>query len=181
MATIKQGRQKTPILDTIKASIIKSVLLNYYKRERNYHIVCTETYVSDGCLADVVAINKNEIIEIEIKTNNSDLQKDKKKRKHQPYKTHPQQVFTPNKFYFCVPIGLIEKAKEVAESINPKYGILSYNNKEFSLDSKIIIIKRAKKIKKNKCPKLEDYAIKRAVSELVYIHRDRYKKHLKYK
>ncbi len=74
---------------------------------------------------DVLGANDSEVVEIETKISKSDLQADGLKHKHKLYNC--ESNWTPNRVYFLVPENLEDAALQVAESINPRYGVMVAN------------------------------------------------------
>ena len=110
---------------------LKTALLYYYRFKRGYLCV-DECYSTYGQIADVLVDSGKSIHEIEIKTNKSDLNQEKKKAKHKSNNTR----YTINKFSLCVPTELIESAKKWIEEVNPKYGLIEFDThryKEYKL------------------------------------------------
>jgi hypothetical protein len=147
---------------------IKAALLNYYTFKRSAILVCTELY--DGCyIADVVVLAKNnEVIEIEIKISKADIKHELSKgqnktnwkilsdgsserlpdihiNKHDILNVKSE---TPNKYYFCVPKELVEFTIEFANKLNPKYGVISFDDNRYILES-LSIVKKAYSLHKN--------------------------------
>lgn len=135
----------------IDSNIIKAALLHYFRYKRNQ--ICATEYSYRSM--DFATITKKGLLkEVEVKISLSDLRADKKKRKHHFYKEitsyYKKGLIYPNYFYFCVPTNLIEKAKEVIEEMNNKYGLIEYieayhTNANFLAD-RISIIKQAKEL-----------------------------------
>ncbi len=122
---IKQEQQRSM---KITAFELKLAILEYY-RFRNQCVTVDEF---NG--ADVIADTGREIIEIEVKVSKSDLVngEQRKQRKHALYRLGRSWARChPNKFMFCVPIALIETAKEVIAELNPKYGIIAFDTEQF--------------------------------------------------
>lgn len=103
----------------ISADIIKATVSMTY-RDKQY-LTCTEfRFHAGGHLKDVFAVKKDEMIEIEVKINKSDLLNDRKKQKH-------KLPCTINKFYFAVPGFLVDEAVKLTEKINPSYGVICWD------------------------------------------------------
>ena len=121
MAFIKKdGTEMLNIDYPISVNIMKATVSMAY-RDKQY-LTCTEFRFSHwkGHLKDVLAVKPDELIELEIKTNKSDLLGDSKKKKH-------RKPPTVNKFYYVVPKILVEEAKKFTEMLNPSYGVICYN------------------------------------------------------
>ncbi len=143
----------------ITSTHIKYAVMQYFRFKRQW-LCATE------CLnKDVIAINKKEVIEVEIKISKSDLWNgEAKKWIHNRY-NNPENFnkwMLPNRYYICIPDYLLEEAKKWIKKINNKYGILLYQQNEFN---KIHTIKTAKTIHKNINPNFSDCIMKRVCSE----------------
>ena len=128
---------------------IKSTLLSYYKFFMHALLVGTEIETNKG-IADIIVLCRKSsyIYEIEIKISVSDLKNELKKDKHKfPYKT---KMFDsgPNKYYFCVPTNILEETIQLANELNPKYGVLEYKPSLHYKD-RINIIKQASLLHKD--------------------------------
>jgi hypothetical protein len=105
-------------METALTKEIKQELLLYYRYERSMYAV-------QECLAkDVLVCDKdfNRFTEFEIKVSASDLKAELKKDKHQ--KTGFQR---PTYFYIVVPSKLRDEAVDIANQLNPKYGVMLYD------------------------------------------------------
>lgn len=107
---------------------LKTSLLYYFRFKRGYLCV-TECY--SGCRekADILIDTGKAIYEIEIKTNKADLYKEKKKKKH---KLDPLKELGANKFYLCVPTSLVEFTKKWIKDVNPKYGLIEFDEQFYN-------------------------------------------------
>lgn len=98
----------------------------------------------------MIVLKDKIVTEIEIKVTYADLKNELNKiktrydiEKHYiNYTKHdiianPNYPF-PNKFYFCVPTELIEKALHFANKLNPLYGVIEFTNKRIKHSIKII-------------------------------------------
>jgi hypothetical protein len=124
---------------------IQAALLNYYTFERQAKLVCTELYTTLNSIGDIVVLTKdNMIIEVEIKISVQDLKNEllkgretydwdenNNKANHKIINKHSlmnNNVYTsPNKYYFCVPKSILEETIKFATKLNPKYGVLCFN------------------------------------------------------
>ncbi len=150
---------------------LKTALLYYYRFKRGY-LCSDEVYSTYGQIADVLVDTGKTIYEIEIKTNKSDLYKEKKKAKHKPDNTR----YTVNKFSLCVPTELIPFAKKWIEEVNPKYGLIEFNTQYYTerkarynitqWDKCLRVIKSATKLHKEYNVRLRNNIIKRIPSAL---------------
>lgn len=141
--------KKTRTRSNINSDYIKLCLMAYYKFINKYIYVCTEAINH----ADVIAVNKSKLVEIEIKTSKSDLKADFKKPKHRLYLNAETNVKTkltriiPNEYYFCTTKELQEDALKLIEEYNNKYGLLICNTYGF-IGENIQVIKKAKSLHK---------------------------------
>ncbi len=113
-------------MSNISSLHLKTALLYYYRFKRGY--LCSDEVYS-GCRekADILIDTKKAIYEIEIKTNKSDLYKEKKKKKHKV------DFFRgANKFYLCVPSDLIPFTQKWIQEVNPKYGLIEFNTQYYT-------------------------------------------------
>jgi hypothetical protein len=128
---------------------ITTAVLDHFIYDDCYAI--TELWDGFG-IADVIAIHKNTVIEIEIKTSLNNLYDELKKTKpgfmHDKFVSYTKHdVFSdpafpfPNKYYFCVPSSILKSTLKFANELNKNYGVLEYNDK-------ISIIRPAKLIHK---------------------------------
>lgn len=109
----------------ITAFELKLALLEYYRFGRQW------ITVDEFNGADVIVDTGSETIEIEVKLCKSDLTNGErnKRLKHLAYKAGRQyRRCHPNKYLFCVPVELIEVAKQMVVELNPKYGIIAFND-----------------------------------------------------
>lgn len=112
----------------VTAFDLKLALLDYFRFERQW--VCIDEFRH----GDVVADTGEYIIEVETKISKGDLvnKEGYKTRKHHSYGIgHPFRQLWPNKFYFCVPESLVKSAMEMCLKLNPKYGIIAFNQHVF--------------------------------------------------
>ena len=165
-------------MDKITSRHIKLALLEYFRYRRQF-IVSTEVFTAGG-IGDIVAHNDKTYIEVEIKISKSDLYNELRNKKHKHnfcFKEYDNGHYrVPNKFYFCVPIDLVDKAKSLIKKLNPKYGLMVYLGDSYHSISAISVIKPAGYIHKNSVPEIVKYKIlKRLSSEVIGF----YKKELK--
>lgn len=154
----------------IDSTKIKYALLQHFGFKKGYY-VCTELSYAAG-IADVFCINKhiekNDIIDIEIKISKADFLNDFKHKefKHAMFKNMIERnVYInnyPNRFYFCVPDYLTEFVEMyLKENKLDYYGLIEYkevftniHNKDKELvsildeDSLLRVVKPAKKFTK---------------------------------
>lgn len=121
----------------ITAAKIKAALIWYYRFRRN--CVCADEVTFNNGLSDVVIDNGKAALEIEVKISRNDLcVAEFKKAKYAtdpggpswPNYTNqcPPALIKPNRFYFCVPETLCEDALEVIQKVNPKIGLIIYQD-----------------------------------------------------
>jgi hypothetical protein len=118
----------------INSEQIKTVLMYYYRFNRQY-IACDEVASFGREIADVLIDTGKYFIEIEIKTNKADLCQEKKKIKHSKSldakTTLIERSKYSNKYYLCVPEDLKDYALNWIQEINPKYGLIVFNERYF--------------------------------------------------
>ena len=149
MAVVK----RTNKTKSINSNYIKLSLLAYYRYVNKFIYVCTEAIN----YADVIALKKDKLVEIEVKVSKSDLKADFHKPKHRLYlnaetniKTKPTRII-PNEFYFCTTRQLQEDALQLIKEYNNNYGLMICDNIGFIGDN-IKVIKKAKPLH-NQIPK----------------------------
>lgn len=146
----------------MNANVLKTALLYNFGFKKNT-ICCTELCYQYGN-ADVFSIPKSfspklDTIEIEIKTTKNDLMNEFKidNKKHIKYNAFSvgESLYTPTKFYICVPENLVEFCKQKLLENNRDYvGIILYKpkflhsskGKYISLEDSVSIIKKAKRL-----------------------------------
>lgn len=107
---------------------LKLALLEYYR----FGSQCVS--VDEFLGADVIADTGREVIEVEVKISKHDLTHGEryKRLKHGAYRRGSSyHRCHPNKFLFCVPMDLVETAKEVVAELNPCYGIMGFDTEAF--------------------------------------------------
>lgn len=161
------------------ADIIKLELLKYFRFERQYNFICTEGIN----LADVNAYNGKSLVEVEIKISKADFKKEFETKlklknrlkiyKHRKY-SEPKQYLKhgyiiPNRFYLCVPVELVEWAKEYLQDKNKKYGLLAYDLAHYTGRTHIINIKPAQSLHSEEQDKIKIALSmsRRTVNELI--------------
>lgn len=155
-------------MSEISSNIIKTALLAYLRfKNRNY--VSTETSVFHGFIADILAYNMDSeyITEIEVKCNFSDLKNEitNKEYKHKHIYENSKYIFKPNKFYFCIPIELKDKALNFIKEVNNNYGLIAFERKKLPKNS-VHIVKNAKLLHKEKSKDLLKLLMLRTTSDL---------------
>ena len=116
------------------AENIKALLMRYWRIDRGYLCSCE---VSSLGVADVLADNGKEAVEIEVKVDKYDLLNDAKKSKHEWFnKDGPEHLYYkgPNRFYFCVTANLREPAERLIGEINPLYGLILYRDGHLEIE-----------------------------------------------
>lgn len=108
----------------MNAEYVKAQLMFYWVK-RGYLCTC-EVGVGLG-VADVLADNLKETVEIEVKVNKYDLLKDQNKSKHKWYLTE-NKTNKPNRFYYCVPKSMKEIALDLIKSLDNRYGLITFND-----------------------------------------------------
>lgn len=157
---------------------LKTALLYYYRFKRQY-IVVDECYSNFNEIADILVDTGKNIYEIEIKLSKSDLNQEKRKKKHQEYEEgwkKSQKIKGANKFYICVPTELIPYAEKWIQEINPKYGLIEFNTQYYierkarynitEWDKCLRFIKKASRIHSGYNKKLRRNIIERLPSAL---------------
>lgn len=127
MAIIKKLKDDDILSISVRISdTIKLDLMKFLRFEKQFDCVCSEGVNN----ADISAIKKGKLIEIEIKISKSDFKNELKHKgwKHDKYKNitkiDAEWMKVPNKFYFCVPKEMEEWALEEVDKINIKYGLM---------------------------------------------------------
>ena len=165
---------------------LKLALMEKYRFSKQ-HVVAEEC---NDC--DILTDDGLLITEIEVKMSKSDLKAESKKMlfrklKHDLYKTSKAWM-VPNKFYFCVPSNLIEFAKEYAKELNPKYGVIEFDekfldrlpNRRYSNhESSVMVVKRAGKLHEKYNLKYARKIALRACTKSISLMQDVYKRKLK--
>lgn len=111
----------------ITALHLKTSLLYFYRFKKRYLCV-DEVYSTCREKADVLVDTGKAIYEIEIKLNKADIRKEKKKKKH---KLDPEKQLGANHFYLCVPTELIDYTKKWIKEVNPKYGLIEFDEQRY--------------------------------------------------
>ncbi|MCK5604256.1 hypothetical protein KAR91_20375 [Candidatus Pacearchaeota archaeon] len=169
----------------VTAFELKLAVLEYYR----FGSQCVAVDEFNG--ADVIADTGKDIIEIEVKVDKSDLRNGerRKQRKHALYRQgRPWAQCHPNKFMFCVPIELIETAKEVVAELNPKYGIIAFDTNQFIhtieagytlyIYECLCVIKRAGKLHTNYDARQTRLIAKRASAKLITLMQHQHKRNV---
>jgi len=129
---------------------IKTALCHFFRFRKGCKYIATEAGQFNS---DFLAIMKNDLIEVEVKTSRQDFLQDFKKVKHTFYK-NPNHKWTPNYFYFAVPKELIEIAH--LKCLGTKYGVLLIrdrlleNGRYLEFQEMPTTVKRAQRLTENK-------------------------------
>ena len=143
---------------------VKYALLYYYKFKRQF-LCADEVNLWHMGVADVLADNKKQTHEIEVKVNKHDLKvAELKKRKHNDRYRNNRKI---NKFYICVPTSLLEDAKEWIEQVDKRYGLIEYKENVPWIHRKIQVRIPAKKICKEYNPRFRDSIINRLNNSVI--------------
>ena len=180
---IKQKQQQPRM--KITAFELKLALLEYYR----FGSQCVSVDEFNG--ADVIADTGKEIIEIEVKISKYDLVNgEKRKHKHYSYRQGNSYARChPNKYLFCVPMDLVETAKEVVESLNPKYGIIGFAAETFEDHiarcefipvprEYLCVMKRAQRMHTNYNVRQTRLIAKRASAKLITLMQNQHKRNV---
>jgi len=159
---------------------IQTALLNYYIFENGCELACTEVYTTHSFIGDIVAIQKNNVIEVEIKISLGDFKNELKKsvetfnnekkcieliNKHEIMKTYVH--VSPNKYYVCVPKYLLNQAIEFVIKLNPKYGVLCFDEDSKKIVKSISVKRKAQVLhKENNIEKYKKRMINRLGNDI---------------
>ena len=163
------------MIDRVTSFELKLALLEYYRFERQW--IAVDEFMG----ADVIVDTGSEIIEIEVKLRKNDLCNGEryKKLKHHNYKHGLQYARChPNKYLFCVPIKLREAAEAMVAELNPKYGVIIFDDVRLlanvargygyaRLSDYLCTVERAQKLHTNYGRKQQQRIAKRCCSKLV--------------
>jgi len=163
------------MLDKVTSFELKLGLLDYFRFERQW------VAVDEFSGADVICDTGTKVIEVEVKVTGNDLKNGEKYKvlKHNSYsqgKRHRR--CHPNEFYFCVPYSLVDDANKVVEALNPKYGIIAFDEKRLlgdlsrgyrhtRLSQYLNVVSRARKLHTGYSKKQQWLIAKRATSKLI--------------
>ena len=139
----------------VTSTILKNVLLSYYRYERGYSHVVTEFFN-----ADVVVSNQKIAVECEVKISWKDYRADWSKKKHTDnYKS----MFKPNMFYFAAPEELALHIKDDLEQKSSKYGVIAITK-----ESTVKVLRKASKLHTTKvADKILERMVARLTSEMI--------------
>jgi len=151
----------------MNSDIIKASVASYFRYKIHCPLVCFERALHDYSRSgnpDVLCVTKDRrLIETEVKVSLSDLKNDIKKRKWQFVELDKKHdwtnVYSPYKFYYAVPEGLLDKAKEVildwrhedkvcgnAGTLRISDNINAYKTHEVMVDLACVINKKAPRL-----------------------------------
>lgn len=161
---------------------MKYYILAYYRFQRQYAIAATEVQVFGGFIADVLAGDGKEFVEVEIKVSKEDFYGDfsHKSEKHTAYLdttlhvegTLKEKDFltVPNRFYYGVPKELAKEALGVLK--DTPYGLIYVDPEDpkLSLNGHIKVVKHSAVINRLYPKKLERRAAARMSSELITLY-----------
>jgi len=156
----------------ISSLTLKCALMYYFRFKRQY-ICVDECFSGFREYADILVDTGKAFREIEIKISKSDLLAEKKKIKHKVFKGK-HKFYKPewgaNYFYICVPLELKEYAEKWIEEVNPKYGLITYQDHEEvwrrKWEDKVHTCRNAKKLHSGYNEKLKTSMLKRLSSAL---------------
>lgn len=165
---------------------LKYYILKYYRIERQMPICCTECKCFGTYIADVIAADDKEVIEVEIKTSLSDFNADfdKKQAKHAAYLDSTlhvtgskDSVLKPNQHYQVPNRFFYAAGPQVAKEILPKltglpYGLIIVDptNSNWALNSSVKIVKQASKINQTYPSAIRKAALARMSSEIINLY-----------
>ena len=167
---------------------LKLALMHYYRFQYGY--ICAEECAN----ADILVDTGKEIIEVEVKISKSDLIEGEKAKilKHRLYEMGKSCHYNhPNKFLFCVPEELTNDAVVWTNELNPNYGVIQFNTKEFIQcvnrnavgwmyhNCYLTVRKSAKKLHEQYNDKTRWLISKRAVSQNVNLMTEKFFHHLR--
>ena len=164
----------------MNSHIIKTVILCWFRFGKRWQYLATEVG-GHRFLADVVASDGKELVEVEVKISKSDFKNDfLKKDKHTIYQkeiesTHETIGWVPHKMYYAVPESMVEWALEYLKDKPLKYGLISISEYPHLWHGKsgASIVLKAKKLHNKKLHENIVHQIcMRMASELcnLYIH-----------
>lgn len=170
------------MIDKVTSFELKLALLEYYRFERQW--IAVDEFMG----ADVIVDTGTEIIEIEVKMVKNDLVNGErqKKLKHLNYAQGKQhRRCHPNKFLFCVPVKLREVAEEMVAELNPKYGVIIFDDRwllgdlsrgyhSLFLSDYLCTVERAQKLHKGYPLKQQQRIAKRCSSKLITQMQNKY-------
>lgn len=174
----------------VDTEMIASALLGWLRFGKQYHFVAREAGMFSS---DVLATDRKNVIEVEIKVSRSDFKADWKKDKHNHYKkrahvhTHKYpsgherrwQQNIPNQFFFACPAHMRDFAVEQVNEHQPEYGVIVLQDNtieipNFHMWKRLRMVKRAKFMhKKPPTPGLMLDLAARMSSDLAHIHFNR--------
>lgn len=171
----------------ITAFELKLALLEYYRFERQW--VAVDEFMG----ADVIVDTGVDVIEVEVKLNKNDLQNGEryKRLKHLTYREgRKYKKCHPNRFLFCVPTGLTKCALTMVQELNPKYGVIIFDDQRLlgdlgrgyraqRLSDYLCTIERAQQLHTGYPEKQRQRIAMRCSSKLITTMQDKYKEKCK--
>lgn len=112
---------------------LKLIVASYFRFKRGCDVVCSEFEMSPKNRADIIAVNKNMLIEVECKTSKSDLKNEftasTKQLKHfsfYNFKRKSKYYPVPNYYYIMITKEMAKDNEVIGliHQLNPNYGIL---------------------------------------------------------
>ena len=150
---------RQPGQEMITANQIKTALIWYCRFKRQW--VCAPEVEFNFGWADILVDTGTAICEIEVKVNKGDLWNGEAKKSKHFRSQHA------NKFYICVPETLKDEALKWVDSVNPKYGIMIFDQWK-----SIVVVKTARELTGEYNPELQKKIIRR-LSSMVYFYMNR--------
>lgn len=118
----------------VSANDIKLALMMKYRFSNGVSLIATEC---GRFSSDVLMVDRNLLVEFEVKISLNDFKADFKKDKHNIFESCRKSEnydnrfrFTPHQFYFVVPESLVEDVS--AKLIGKPYGLISVKEVEFT-------------------------------------------------
>lgn len=170
------------MIDKVTSFELKLALLEYFRFERQW--VAVDEFMG----ADVIVDTGSEIIEVEVKLLKNDLINGEryKRLKHLAYREGRQHRWChPNKFLFCVPVKLREAAEAMVAELNPKYGVIVFDDERLLgdlargygyglLSDYLCTVERAQKLHTGYGEKQQRRIAKRCCSKLITLMQEQH-------
>ena len=150
---------------SINSDYCKAALFSYLRFTGKSYLFASECGHYNS---DILAVQKNKLIEYEIKISKTDFKNDFKKEKHEKFEMSIEQlqytltkmtennassyeiksiktdfIYIPNQFYFTVPTELVPFAKGYLEAENSKYGLIEIRGRSYPWIQKPIVVIKA--------------------------------------
>jgi hypothetical protein len=152
----------------MNSGLLKTEALAWLRFHKRMDYVCTEGgYWS----ADVLGACDQFVIEVEVKTSRADLLAEfrNKTTKHAYYQNHTN--WSPNYFYFLVPVDLGPEAVEIIKEKMPKAGVLVYQYPRMRHGERLKCLRKPTKLHSKKpIAKFTEAVRRREASELCGLH-----------